>query len=182
MLGHVGANILFFSKITLLKRLYFILKHLNPSKSQLLYMDTDSAHLAVMHENLIENIDDKLRPSFLNEYDNHFEKFKLAGIWVTEGFFTNARYIGEKCYVLYNTKTNKTVSHMKGLNHHFQERFVNEDIDPHIFSHITYNIFQKTPDFVIFKTHMSKNLFQNYVPIKRYFVCASGSLPLKIDN
>jgi hypothetical protein len=27
---------------------------------------------------------------------------------------------------------------------------------------------------------MNKNLFSNYVPIKRYFVHAAGSLPLKI--
>lgn len=182
ILGHIGANILFFSKIILIKRLYFVLKHLNPTKSQLLYMDTDSAHILVCRENLVENIDEEFRQSFLQSFEKHFEKFKLAGIWVNEGFFTKAHYIGEKSYVLFNTETNKTISHMKGLNQRFQERFVNEKIDPSIFSCISYNIFQKTSDFVIFKTNMSKNLFQNYVPIKRYFVCASGSLPLKIDD
>ena len=182
MLGQVGANILFFSKIIFLKRLYFILKHLNPSKSQLLYMDTDSAHLALENENLVENVDEELRQNFLQHYDKHFEKYKLAGIWVNEGFFTEARYIGEKSYVLKNKTTNKIVSHMKGLNKNFQERFVNENVDPTIFSHISYNIFQKTSDFLILKTNMSKNLFQNYVPIKRYFVFAAGSLPLKIND
>jgi len=145
-------------------------------------MDTDSAHIAVQHKNLIENIDDELQQSFLQKYDKHFEKYKLAGIWVNEGFFTNANYIGEKSYVLFNSHTNKPLSHMKGLNQHFQTRFVSEKIDPSVSPYITYNIFQKTSDFVIYKTNMSKNLFQNYVPVKRYFVCASGSLPLKIDD
>jgi len=182
MLGHVGANILFYSKIILLKRIYFVLKHLNPTKSQILYTDTDSLHILVHHKQLEDNIDENLRPSFLKAYDQHFEKNKLAGIWVNEGFFTNARYIGEKSYILFNTETNKTVSHMKGLNRYFQERFIKEQIDPTMFPHISCNLFAKTVDFLIFKTNYTKNLFQNYVPVKRYFICASGSLPLKINN
>jgi hypothetical protein len=39
----------------------------------------------------------------------------------------------------------------------------------------------KSPDFAIYKTYMNKNLFSNYIPIKRYFVYAAGSLPLKIN-
>jgi len=70
---------------------------------------------------------------------------------------------------------------MKGLSTYFQTRFVNENPNTAQYPYINYNIFQKTPDFVIFKTNMSKNLFSNYVPIKRYFVCASGSLPLKLN-
>jgi len=53
-LGHVGSNILFFSKIILLKRLYFVLKYLNPCKSMLLYMDTDSAHILLHHRNYMK--------------------------------------------------------------------------------------------------------------------------------
>jgi DNA polymerase family B len=181
MLGHVGSNILFFSKIILLKRLYFVLKHLNPSKSQLLYMDTDSAHILLHHEKLEDNIDHEFRQNFLQLYDHHFEKYKLAGIWVSEGFYEKGQYIGEKSYILKNPPTSQTLSHMKGLNRYFQARFVNENIDPTVFTHINYNIFQKTADFIIFKTYMSKNLFLNYIPVKRYFVCASGSLPLKIQ-
>ena len=39
----------------------------------------------------------------------------------------------------------------------------------------------KSPDFAIYKTFMNKDLFSNYVPIKRYFVCPAGSLPLNIN-
>jgi len=181
MLGFAGGNILFFSKIILLKRLYFVLKHLNPCKAQLLYMDTDSAHIALHHSTFEDNIDPEFRNDFLRLYHSNFEGVELAGIWVNEGFFTSARYIGEKSYVLYNSVTNKVVSHMKGLSTYFQTRFVNENPNTAQYPYINYNIFQKTPDFVIFKTNMSKNLFSNYVPIKRYFVCASGSLPLKLN-
>lgn len=179
-LGHVGANILFFSKLILLKRLYFVLKYLNPSKSQLLYMDTDSAHVAVHCKTFEENIDEPLRSQFARLYKKHFEHSKLSGIWVNEGFFQKAKYIGEKAYVLYNNPS--PVSHMKGLNRYFQERFVTDNIDTNLFPHIAYNIFQKTSDFVIYKTSLTKNVFGNYVPIKRYFVCASGSLPLKFND
>ncbi len=65
----------------------------------------------------------------------------LVHIWVNEGFFQKAKYIGEKSYVLYNN--DKTISHMKGLNRYFQERFVTDNIDTNLFPHIAYNIFQK---------------------------------------
>ncbi len=76
---------------------------------------------------------------------------------------------------------NKTMSHMKGLNSMFQKKSVTENIDPIEKPTISYNIMHKSPDFAIYKTYMSKNLFRNYIPIKRYFVYATGSLPLKIN-
>jgi len=70
---------------------------------------------------------------------------------------------------------------MKGLNSMFQKKFVTEGIDPVEKPNISYHIMHKSPDFAIYKTYMNKNLFSNYIPIKRYFVCAAGSLPLKIN-
>jgi len=180
MLGHCGSNILFFSKIILLKRLHFVFKHLNPCKAQLLYIDTDSAHILLHHKDLIENIDPPLRDNFNLMYQEHFESTAISGIWVTEGFFHQATYIGEKCYIMNNTINNQTLSHMKGLNKMFQLNFVKNEIDRKVYSYIKYNNFEKTKDFLIIKTTMNKDLFSNYLPIKRYFVCASGSLPLKL--
>jgi hypothetical protein len=180
MLGHVGCSILFHSKIILLKRLYYLLRFLNPSKAQLLYMDTDSAHFLVQHKRFEDNVDENLKKSFLQQFDKHFETGnKLSGIWVEEGFFESGTYIGEKSYVLSNKET--TLSHMKGLNTMFQQKFVNEKICPLEKPNISYNIMHKSPDFAIYKTYMNKNLFTNYVPIKRYFVYAAGSLPLKLN-
>jgi hypothetical protein len=179
MLGHVGCSILFHSKIILLKRLYFLLKFLNPTNAQLLYMDTDSAHFLLKHEKFEDNVDENLRNEFINLKRKHFEEFKISGIWVEEGFYKSGKYIGEKSYVLSNE--NKTMSHMKGLNSMFQKKFVTENIDPIEKPTISYNIMHKSPDFAIYKTYMSKNLFRNYIPIKRYFVYATGSLPLKIN-
>jgi hypothetical protein len=56
LLGHVGCYILFNSKIILLKRLYYLLKFLNPKLAQLLYMDTESTHFLVKHKSLEENV------------------------------------------------------------------------------------------------------------------------------
>ncbi|MEI7487716.1 MAG: hypothetical protein WCJ72_09960, partial [Chryseobacterium sp.] len=181
MLGHVGCSILFHSKIILLKRLYYLLRFLNPTKAQLLYMDTDSAHFLVKDKRFENNVDENLQTEFLSLFDKHFETGnKISGIWVEEGFFKSGKYIGEKCYVLSNE--NITLSHMKGLNSMFQSKFVTENIDIAKTPNISYHIMHKSPDFAIYKTFMNKNLFTNYIPIKRYFVYAAGSLPLNLNN
>ena len=180
LLGHIGSYILFHSKIILIKRLYFLLKHLNPTKSQLLYMDTDSAHFLLQNRNFLDNIDDNLKQSFSNSFNKHFEQGnKLSGIWVEEGFFEMAEYKGEKSYKLYNKSNDQYITHMKGLNTFFQTKYVTEHIETKINPFISYNIFFKSPDFTLFKTYMTKDLFSNYVPVKRYFISATGSLPLK---
>jgi len=182
LLGHVGCYILFNSKIILLKRLYYLLKFLNPKLAQLLYMDTDSAHFLVKHKSLEENVNPQLRPLFKEFFTKHFEtgSKKISGIWVEEGFYECGEYLGEKCYRLYNKSDNIYLTHMKGLNATFQKEYHEKNYDPKKFPFLAYNIFFKSPDFLIFKTHMSKNIFSNYVPNKRYFVSASGSLPLKM--
>jgi hypothetical protein len=128
MLGHVGCSILFHCKIILLKRLNYLLKFLNPTKAQLLYMDTDSANFLLKHEKFEDNVDENLRKPFIDLKGKHFEEFKLSGIWVEEGFFNSGQYIEEKSYVL--SCENKTLSYRKGLNSMFQNKFVTENIDP----------------------------------------------------
>jgi hypothetical protein len=71
---------------------------------------------------------------------------------------------------------------MKGLNQNFQHQFVQDQIDPQKIPVINYNIFQKSNDGLIFKTFVSKNLFHTYVPGKRYFVTATGSIPLSMTE
>jgi len=182
LLGHVGCYILFHSKIILLKRLGYLIRFFNPRHAQLLYMDTDSAHFLVKHKKFEENVDLCLRSKFLELYNKHFESGdKISGIWVEEGFFDTGEYLGEKSYRLYNeSDRNVYITHMKGLNTYFQNKYHTNDIDSLKFPYLSYNNFFKSPDFLIFKTHMSKNLFTNYVPNKRYFVSATGSLPLKL--
>lgn len=182
MLGHVGCYILFYSKIIFHKRLFYCLKYFNPKLVQLLYMDTDSAHFLVKHKKFIDNVDKSLQDEFKCQFNKHFETGdKISGIWVQEGFYEFGEYLGEKCYRLYNTSDSTYLTHMKGLNTHFQKEYHEKNIDPKALPYLSYNNFYKSPDFVILKTHMSKNLFTNYVPNKRYFVSASGSLPLKFS-
>jgi hypothetical protein len=177
LLGHVGSSILFHSKIILLKRLYYLLKYLNPTKAQLLYMDTDSAHFLLQHKKFSDNVDLNLRSEFIALFDKHFETGdKLSGIWVHEGWFLSGTYLGEKCYYL-----DKTLSHMKGLNKYLQKELMLQNIDPTSVSHINFNYFYKSPDFSIFRSFISKNIFQNMVPVKRYFVSNLGSLPLRLS-
>jgi len=181
LLGHVGCSILFNSKIILLKRLYFLLKFLNPTKAQLLYMDTDSAHFLVKHKKIEENVDENLKHQFLLLFDKHFETgTKISGIWVEEGFFEHGEYFGEKCYRLYKPNDHTYLTHIKGLNKYFQQKIHTENISLNQTCHISYNSFIKTSDFLILKTHLNKNLHSFFVPVKRYFVCFHGSLPLKL--
>jgi len=182
LLGHVGCSILFHSKIILLKRLYFLLKFLNPTKAQLLYMDTDSAHFLVKHKQIENNVDDNLKLQFLSLFDKHFETGnKISGIWVEEGFFEHGEYFGEKCYRLFRANEHTYLTHIKGLNNFFQQKIQNENIVLKNTHNISYNAFIKTPDFLILKTHLNKNLYNFFVPVKRYFVCCNGSLPLKLS-
>jgi hypothetical protein len=181
LLGHVGSYILYHSKIILIKRLYFLLRYLNPKFAQLLYMDTDSAHFLLKYPKFSDNVDPKFQFEFNTLFNLHFETGgKLSGIWVEEGFFTNAEYLGEKCYRLFNEDNDFFITHMKGLNANFQKQYHLQNIDPKITPCIAFNRFLKSPDFVLFKTHMSKNLFANFVPNKRYFILSTGSLPLTI--
>lgn len=157
LLGHVGCYILYHSKIILMKRLYFLVKH----------------------QDFVDNVDDNYKEVFQRLYNKHFDTGnKISGIWVQEGFFEKAHYIGEKSYLLSNDSNSTHLAHMKGLNQAFQKQFVEQNINPKETSFISYNIFQKTADFMILKTFVSKNLFETYIPIKRYFVTGTGSLPL----
>jgi hypothetical protein len=181
LLGHVGCYILFHSKIILLKRLNFVIQFLNPTLAQLLYMDTDSAHFLVKHKQLKDNVDADIRFIFEALFKKHFETGnKISGIWVEEGFYECAEYIAEKCYRLYNIKNTKYLTHMKGLNANFQKEYHEKNIDRKHTPYLAFNQFFKSSDFVIFKTHMSKNIFNNYVPNKRYFVSPTGSMPLRM--
>jgi hypothetical protein len=181
LLGHVGCYILFHSKIIFFTRLYFVTQFLNPTLAQLLYMDTDSAHFLVKHKILKDNVDADIRFMFEHEFNRHFEQGgKISGIWVEEGFYECAEYIAEKCYRLYNKSNANYLTHMKGLNANFQKEYHTKNIDKTKTSFLAFNQFFKSSDFIIFKTHMSKNIFKNYVPNKRYFISATGSLPLKL--
>jgi hypothetical protein len=144
-------------------------------------MDTDSAHFLLKYPKFSDNVDPKFQFEFNTLFNLHFETGgKLSGIWVEEGFFTNAEYLGEKCYRLFNEDNDFFITHMKGLNANFQKQYHLQNIDPKITPCIAFNRFLKSPDFVLFKTHMSKNLFANFVPNKRYFILSTGSLPLTI--
>jgi hypothetical protein len=143
-------------------------------------MDTDSAHLLVKHSEFVANVTPMLKEKFRLEFDKHFETGdKISGIWVSEGFYEEAEYLGEKCYRLYNLSNSQCLTHMKGLNAEFQRQYHQNNQDSNKTPYLSYNNFFKSPDFLLFKTQMSKNLFTNYVPNKCYFVFATGSLPLK---
>lgn len=181
LLGQVGSYILFNSKIILLERLFFLLQHLSPVNSQLTYMDTDSAHFLLKHKLFIDNVDPNLQESFKKNFDNHFETGpNPSGIWVIENYFEVGQYIGEKSYKLSNESDSHFLTHMKGLNSHMQSTFARESIDIEKQKIIKFHIFTKSPDFQLCKSYMSKNIFGNYLPLKRYFVSSSGSLPLKL--
>ena len=144
-------------------------------------MDTDSAHFLLKYPQFIDNVDTNLQNEFNSLVDKHFESgIKISGIWVKEGFFTKGTYIGEKCYLLYDSLKNTHLTHMKGLNSYFQQQFITQNIDIKQLPNISYNLFYKAPDYTIYKSSNNKDIFSNYIPIKRYFISPTGSLPLKL--
>jgi hypothetical protein len=93
-------------------------------------MDTDSAHFLIHQRNIIDNVDIHLQKEFKQYFNNHFDTGnKISGIWVEEGFFNTAEYIGEKCYRLYNNHDSNYTIHMKGLNQTFQKEYHTKNID-----------------------------------------------------
>ena len=70
-------------------------------------------------------------------------------------FYECGEYLAEKCYRLYNKSDDKYITHMKGLNATFQKEYHESNIDPKKFPFLAYNIFFKSPDFLILKTHMT---------------------------
>ena len=153
-----------------------------PTHAQLLYMDTDSAHFLLKHKQFIDNVSPMLQASFLKDEHKHFETGpKISGIWVHEGFFECGEYIGEKSYRLYNLTDEDYLTHMKGLNKQFQQQYHTQNISKLQYPIISYNYFQKSPEFVIFKTFISKNIFSSYIPIKRCFLTNVGSIPFNFN-
>ena len=82
------------------------------------------------HPNIVENVDSNLQQSFSLYFDKHFETGnKISGIWVTEGTFENAEYLGEKSYYLFNTDDAKYLTHMKGFKTSFQQSYHEEKVN-----------------------------------------------------
>jgi len=105
-------------------------------------MDTDSAHFLVKHKILQENVSHNLKPVFNKQFNKHFESgSKMSCIWVEEGFNECGEYQAEKCYRLYNTRDDKYMTHMRGLNTTFQKEYHESNIDPKKFPFLVYNIF-----------------------------------------
>ena len=79
----------------------------------------------------------------------------MSGKWVEEGFYEYGEFLAEKCYKLYNKSDDKYITFIKGLNATFQKEYHESNIDPKKFPFLAYNIFFKSPDFLILETHMT---------------------------
>ena len=121
-LMHVGATILHHSRIIFFQHVFNLLKYFDERKSQLSYMDTDSAMLFVSSENLQECI----KPQYTSQIKEIWAKLfsdpnatnTQAGLLKLEGYFQSAFFKCVKSYVLNpfpNDTDSQRVVKSKGL-------------------------------------------------------------------
>ena len=79
----------------------FVLRHFRPDKAQLLYLDTDSLHIALNEPIFEENVAKHMKQSF-DQKKYHFfdEESAPSGMLVTESIVDYERIFAEKFYVL----------------------------------------------------------------------------------
>ena len=96
-----GAAILAISKIILMGGIEFMLKHLRPDKAQLLYLDTDSMHIALNEPIFENNVAKHMKTSFdAKKYYFLDEESAASGMLVIESIVDYEQIFAEKFYVL----------------------------------------------------------------------------------
>ena len=96
-----GASILAISKIILMQGIEFLIKHLRPDKSQLLYLDTDSMHIALNDPTFENNVAKHMKSSFdAKKYYFLDEDSAPSGMLVIESIVDYEQIFAEKFYTL----------------------------------------------------------------------------------
>ena len=87
----------------------FMLQHLRPDKAQLLYMDTDSMHIALNDPIFENNVAKHMKASFdAKKYYFLDEESAPSGMLVIESIVDYEQIFAEKFYVLKTSKTTVT--------------------------------------------------------------------------
>ena len=119
-LGSVGATILGGSKVLLLEAIGFLVRYLDPSLAELVYVDTDSVFLALHAPELENNVSPKLRNQFvalLPQFVNTRDCNLLSGYLLLEASSPSAIIWGEKLYSLIDEGGSYFKTRMKGVPH-----------------------------------------------------------------
>ena len=185
-----GASILAISKIILLLGIEFLLKHLRPDKAQLLYLDTDSMHIALHKENFEDNIASHLKKSFQRKKQSFFDvNFAPAGILVVESKVDYEYIFAEKFYILkmksehdkdvYVTNSSFKSLACKGIPQKILKEFdsVTDELDPS-YGYQESCISRMGANLPISNSVRYKSLGGLVIPSRRFFLDSFHSIPL----
>ena len=176
-----GAAILAISKLVFLRSVYFLLAHLSPDRSQIIYMDTDSIHLSVSKENLLENVPTHLRSSYIEKRDEFFDENRApSGQLIIESVVDYEKVFSEKVYILSTLKgddlTVKTLLKSrasKGIPYNIE---IHKDINP--FFGLQQSMMRRLGKSKgVGISVINKQLGGLLIPRRRYFITESFSTP-----
>ena len=175
----LGSSILWESKKIFFSSIYFLLHCLCPTKAEILYIDTDSIHLALYDRNIENNILPEKKDFFLkNAYKHlaHYDNCLPYGVLESEGLFDAISYKAEKMYqkITKIESSFKLNSSVKGVNKILKNKLIDK---------INNKFFDQSMNFCIIKTpslklknncmyikNESKILSRCIIPLKRYFI------------
>ena len=184
-----GATILALSKVILMGGIEFVLKHFRPDKAHLLYLDTDSLHIALSEPVFEDNVAKHMKPSFESKkYYFLDEESAPSGMFVTESIVDYEQIIAEKLYVLkmkceskpgeYVFDDTKKCLACKGIPHRIlnKHRDELEDLDPS-FGYQESAICRMGANLGVSNSVRYKTLGGLMVPSRRFFFDDGNSIP-----
>lgn len=180
LLSH-GATILALSKVIFLKSVYFLLSHLSPDRSQIIYIDTDSIHLTLHKETLLDNVPTHLRASYIENRDEFFDENRApSGQLIVESIVDYEKVFSEKVYILKVLADNELTATpllksraSKGIPYNIE---IDKGMNP-FFGFQQSMMRRQGKSKGVGITVFNKQLGGLLVPRRRYFIAESFSLP-----
>ena len=189
-----GATILAISKIILMGGIEFVLRHFRPDKAQLLYLDTDSLHIALNEPIFEENVAKHMKQSFDQKRYHFFdEESAPSGMLVTESIVDYERIFAEKFYVLKMKSATTPGEYVfddsfkslacKGIPHRIlnNHRSKIDSLDPsHAYQESA--ICRLAPNLGVSNSVRYKTLGALMIPSRRFFFNQENSIPFTFPD
>ena len=189
-----GATILAISKLILMEGINFLLKHLRPDQAQLLYLDTDSMHLAISNPVFENNVASHMKKSFnMKKYYFLDEQSAPSGMLVIESIVDYEQIFSEKFYVL--KKKDQQNSHKYVFDSNIKslacrgipQRILNNSQDKIESLNPTYGyqesaICRMGPNQGVSNSVRYKILGALMVPSRRFFLDHNNSIPFTFST
>ena len=172
-----------------MKGIQFVLRHFRPDKSQLLYLDTDSMHIALNKPRFEDNVAKHMKRSFeMKKYHFLDEESAPSGMLVIESIVDHEQIFAEKFYVLKMKSATKPVEYVfddsikslacKGIPHRILNNHRSEiqTMDPS-YGYQESAICRLGPNLGVSNSVRYKTLGGLMVPSRRFFFNHGNSVP-----